>query len=107
MASGYRCAYYIYLLKLLLQNGRDEEPIQRNCCDEVGYQVSKSLISLLTMPSCVNIVMLFAAVPLIERLGRRALMIWCGPIAIVALLVMGGVLKTDGSAVGPVLIAFA
>ncbi|KAL1870917.1 hypothetical protein VTK73DRAFT_2372 [Phialemonium thermophilum] len=55
----------------------------------------------------VTIVMLIVAVPLIERLGRRTLLIWCGPISIVALLVMGGVLKTDGSAVGPVLVTFA
>ncbi|KAJ4252332.1 hypothetical protein NW762_010930 [Fusarium torreyae] len=55
----------------------------------------------------VNIVMLFAAIPLIERLGRRTLLLWCGPISIVSLLIIGGILRASGSAVGPTLIAFA
>ncbi|KAM5368279.1 hypothetical protein ACJZ2D_009645 [Fusarium nematophilum] len=55
----------------------------------------------------VNIVMLIIAVPLIERLGRRTLLIWCGPISIVSLLIIGGILRASGPAVGPTLIAFA
>ena len=51
--------------------------------------------------------MLLAAVPLVERLGRRTLLLWFSPVCIVSLLIMGGVLRTDGPAVGPVLIAFA
>lgn len=64
-------------------------------------------LRLMILCSVVNIVMLLIAVPLVERLGRRTLLLWCGPIAICALLVMGGVLRTDGPAVGPVLITFA
>ncbi|KAF4967390.1 hypothetical protein FSARC_5048 [Fusarium sarcochroum] len=55
----------------------------------------------------VNIVMLFAAIPLVERVGRRTLLLWCGPISIVSLLIIGGILRASGSAVGPTLIAFA
>ncbi|KAJ4167427.1 hypothetical protein NW754_011242 [Fusarium falciforme] len=55
----------------------------------------------------VNIVMLIFAVPLIERLGRRTLLLWCGPISIVSLLIIGGILRATGPAVGPTLIAFA
>ncbi|KAJ3542353.1 hypothetical protein NM208_g4149 [Fusarium decemcellulare] len=55
----------------------------------------------------VNIVMLLVAVPLIERLGRRTLLLWCAPISIMSLLVIGGILRASGPAVGPVLIAFA
>lgn len=62
---------------------------------------------LLTMDSVVNIVMLIVAVPLIERLGRRALLLWCGPISIVSLLIIGGILRATGPAVGPALITFA
>lgn len=51
--------------------------------------------------------MLFLAVPLIERLGRRTLLIWCAPISIASLIIMGGVLRTEGPQVGAVLIAFA
>lgn len=51
--------------------------------------------------------MLLIAVPLVERLGRRTMLLSFPPIAIVSLLIMGGVLKTDGPAVGPVLITFA
>ncbi|PSN67207.1 general substrate transporter [Corynespora cassiicola Philippines] len=57
--------------------------------------------------NCVQITMLLAAVPLVERLGRRTLLLWFSPVCIVSLLIMGGVLRTDGPAVGPVLIAFA
>lgn len=62
---------------------------------------------MLTCSSVVNIVMLLAAVPLVERLGRRTLLLWFAPICVLSLLVMGGVLKTTGPAVGPTLIAFA
>ncbi|CAO2658285.1 Nn.00g060080.m01.CDS01 [Neocucurbitaria sp. VM-36] len=57
--------------------------------------------------NCVTISMLLLAVPLVERLGRRTLLLWCSPICIASLLVMGGVLRAGGPAVGPVLIAFA
>ncbi|KAF6818682.1 MFS alpha-glucoside [Colletotrichum plurivorum] len=55
----------------------------------------------------VQITMLLAAVPLIERLGRLRLLLTFAPISIASLLVMGGVLRAGGPAVGPVLIAFA
>ena len=51
--------------------------------------------------------MLILAVPLVERLGRRTMLLSFGPVCICSLLIMGGVLRTDGPAVGPVLIAFA
>ncbi|KAL4882336.1 hypothetical protein BJY04DRAFT_217254 [Aspergillus karnatakaensis] len=55
----------------------------------------------------VTIVMLFIAVPLVERLGRRTLLLWFAPICIASLLIIGGVLRSDGPPVGPVLITFA
>lgn len=58
-------------------------------------------------PSLVAIVMLFLAVPLVERLGRRTMLLSFAPIYIGSLLVMGGILRTEGSAVDPVLITFA
>lgn len=61
----------------------------------------------MTHRSVVNIAMLLIAVPLIERLGRRTLLIWCAPISICSLLIMGGVLQTSGPAIGPVLITFS
>lgn len=61
----------------------------------------------LTPYSVVNIFMLLIAIPLVERLGRRTMLLSFSPIAIGSLLVMGGVLRTDSPAVGPVLIAFA
>ncbi|KAF2108079.1 general substrate transporter [Lophiotrema nucula] len=57
--------------------------------------------------NCVQIAMLLLAIPLVERLGRRTLLLWFAPICIGAFLVIGGVLRTEGPAVGPVLIAFA
>lgn len=48
--------------------------------------------------------MLIFAIPLIERLGRRTLLIWFCPIAVLSMLVIGCVLRTSGPAVGPVLI---
>jgi len=51
--------------------------------------------------------MLILAVPLVERLGRRTMLLSFGPICMGALLVMGGVLRAGGPAVGPVLIVFA
>jgi hypothetical protein len=59
------------------------------------------------LPSIVAIIMLIAAVPLIERWGRRTLLLSFAPIAIGSLLVMGGVLQTSGPAIGPVLITMA
>lgn len=58
--------------------------------------------------SCVSIIMLFVAVPLIEKLGRRTLLLGASPVCIISLLIMGGVLRAPGSAaVGPVLVTFA
>jgi SP family general alpha glucoside:H+ symporter-like MFS transporter len=51
--------------------------------------------------------MLLIAIPLVERLGRRTMLLSFSPIAIASLLVIGGVLRTESAAVGPVLIAFA
>lgn len=61
----------------------------------------------LIRPSVVNIFMLLLAIPLVERLGRRTMLLSFAPIAIGSLLVIGGVLRTDSPAVGPVLIAMA
>ncbi|KAL4864970.1 hypothetical protein BDV12DRAFT_200598 [Aspergillus spectabilis] len=47
----------------------------------------------------VMIVMLFIAVPLVERLGRRTLLLWFAPICIGSLLVIGGNLRGGGPAV--------
>jgi MFS transporter, SP family, general alpha glucoside:H+ symporter len=44
---------------------------------------------------------------MVERFGRRTLLLCASPIALCSLLVIGGVLRTNGSAVGPVLITFA
>lgn len=51
--------------------------------------------------------MLFIAVPLVERLGRRTLLLWFAPICIFSLLIIGGVLRAEGPAVGPALVTFA
>lgn len=51
--------------------------------------------------------MLLIAIPLVERLGRRTMLLSFAPIAIGSLLVIGGVLRTDSPAVGPVLITMA
>lgn len=51
--------------------------------------------------------MLFVAIPLVERLGRRTLLLWFAPICIFSLLIIGGVLRAEGPAVGPVLVTFA
>jgi hypothetical protein len=51
--------------------------------------------------------MLVVCVFLVERLGRRTLMLSFSPLCIGSLLIMGGVLRTTGPAVGPVLITFA
>lgn len=51
--------------------------------------------------------MLILCVPLVERMGRRRLLLTFAPISIISLLVMGAVLTTDGPAVGPILILMA
>lgn len=65
------------------------------------------LVALLTYNSIVGLVMLICAVPLVERLGRRMMLLCFAPVCIASLLIIGGVLRTDGPAVGPVLITFA
>jgi SP family general alpha glucoside:H+ symporter-like MFS transporter len=51
--------------------------------------------------------MLIAAVPLIERLGRRTLLIWVAPVCIASLLAIGGVVRSGSSSTGGALVALA
>ena len=51
--------------------------------------------------------MLFACIYLVERLGRRTMLLSFSPLCMVSLLIMGGVLRRNGPAFGPVLITFA
>ncbi|OCF41065.1 hypothetical protein I317_05076 [Kwoniella heveanensis CBS 569] len=55
----------------------------------------------------VSIASLVGVLPLIEKAGRRRLLMAAGPICICCLLIMGGVLQKQTSATGPVLIAMA
>ncbi|KAF7192804.1 putative metabolite transport protein YwtG [Pseudocercospora fuligena] len=55
----------------------------------------------------VGLAMLIVAVPLVERLGRRTMLLSFAPVCICSLLIIGGVLRTSGPAVGPVLITFS
>ncbi|RSH81397.1 hypothetical protein EHS25_006929 [Saitozyma podzolica] len=57
--------------------------------------------------NCVGLVMLIAAVPLIERLGRRTLLIWVAPVCIASLLAIGGVVRSGSSSTGGALVALA
>lgn len=51
--------------------------------------------------------MLIAAVPLIERLGRRTLLIWVAPVCIASLLAIGGIVRSGSSSTGGALVALA
>ncbi|WVF67731.1 hypothetical protein IAT40_002490 [Kwoniella sp. CBS 6097] len=55
----------------------------------------------------VAIASLITVLPLIEKAGRRRLLMAAGPICVTCLLIMGGVLQKQSSATGPVLIAMA
>ena len=60
--------------------------------------IAFSVVSIFTLVFCVY---------LVERLCRRTLLLTFSPLCIGSLLIMGGVLRTSGPAVGPVLIVFA
>ena len=110
MADHPWSSYRDKLLGLFLRACWHEEPFPWN----VGRQVRDACepevggMEMLTVLSCVTIVFTaFAALWLLERIGRRIPLLVGGAICIGSVVAIGGVLKSDSNAVGTALVVLA